>query len=393
MSVGWQRYVLTLPARWADMLNALLLAAGVPMSLLAAILILPAARRTGTSPLLLFGMVVFVSSAVLLVFGNSFLGLARDWDLASIPATAMAFLTLAFLATPEKGLRLAYRRVFPAALIAALCSFVLWQQVNADEDASASRFSDIVAMDSGLLLPMNTYTARENLRKFYRAEGLTPAYFSVLQQMAETGYHKPATYSEYLSSALQLQDTRAREEHITWLLGRLEAEASSTFPADDYRRIDERTLRELSTRVLLTLAQTGEQSRVDEWTKRLQPRLDPWPELLLVQIVNGDYTGALPVTEAAAAAVDSATTDPFLIMTVGGICEQHGAYARAASWYRRALRMEPKTYPSWYLVAARLYADRLGDIAAAKDVLEQCIRAVPDTREAASARDILSRLP
>ena len=393
VNVGWQAYVLTTPARWMDIFNALLLSSGVPIAVLAGLIPFREARSALTKPGGLFGIVLLSSSAALLVFGNSFLGLARDWDLAAIPATAMSFLPLLLLASLRDAGKKGLFRVAPAACCAAAAGLLLWHQVNADEDVSAERFTDIVRMDAGQVLPMNTYTAWENLRKFHRAEGLTPAYFSVLREMIGTGYHKLRTYNEYLSSILQLQDRPARMEQFSWLLSQLDSEIGARAEKQSFRYISDREKRELTARVLLVLAQTGEGTLASEWIKRFRPELAAWPELRLVEVVSGTYNGLLDPPAAAASAVDSLTADAFLIMSVGGIHEQYGRFADAGAWYRRALAMEPSAYPSWYLVAARLYIDRLGDMQSGRELLDSCVAAVPDTREAQAAREMLSRLP
>jgi tetratricopeptide (TPR) repeat protein len=389
LRTGWQRYVLFAPERWTDILNMLLLGLG-PLALLLPVLL--ALGRRGEvlrRPTVLFTATAAAGGLTLLVFGNTFLGLARDWDVgafALLGASALAVALWTELARVRAGW-MAF--VLPGFAAVMISQFLLWMSVNTSEQASAARFEAIAEMDAGLLLPMNTFTAYENLRKFHQSGSDMPAYFRVLRRQIDTGYRSHIGYAEYLSSILKLSDPAARRGEFTWLLESYLAAASREGNADDFRRIDRRDAREFAVRLLLTTAQTGERELTESFESRFRPLFPAWPEAGLLEVLKG--TGdAEAETRLIAAAVTEDTRDAFLHMTAGGLYQQRGMYDQAAAAYDAALEREPSMYPSWYLVAAELHRTMTGDTTKYRALLEQLVANAPSSPEAAQARSALS---
>lgn len=389
LRTGWQRYVLLAPERWADIVNMLLLGLG-PAALLLPVL-LAQGKRGGVlqRPTVLFAATAAAGGLTLLVFGNTFLGLARDWDVGAF--ALLGALTLVLMLWTELGRERAGWSAFvlPGFAAVVISQFLLWISVNTSEQASAGRFEAIAEMDAGLLLPMNTFTAYENLRKFHQSGGDRPAYFRVLRRQIETGYRSFIGYAEYLSSILKLSDPASRRGEFTWLLESYLAAASREGEADDFRRIERRDAREFAVRLLLTTAQTGEPELTASFESRFRQLFHTWPEAGLLEALRGTGDAARDVRLIAAAVTDE-TRDAFLHMTAGGLYQQRGLLDEAAAAYDAALEREPSMYPSWYLVAAELHRTQTGDIAKYLSLLEELIARAPSSPEAAQAREKLT---
>lgn len=412
LRTGWQRYVFAAPERWADLANMLLLGLG-PVTFILPVLLI-AARKKGLlrRPAVLFGVTAATGGLTLLVFGNTFLGLARDWDVGSFAllGTAMLVLTLwtEGAAHADHGSRpgpgaargegSAWRRAVLPGLTAAIVSqLALWIAVNADGPASAARFEALAAMDDGVILPMNTFTAWENLRKYHKSGGESPEYFRVLRRQINTGYRAHVACAEYLSSLITLRDPARRREELTWLLDRYGRDAARKLPADDFRAIGERDAREFIARVLITAWQFGERDVVFQYENRYRERFASWPEAELLTVLRGTGGESASVRDddlrRIATAVTAETRDAFLHMTAGGLYQQRGEYGKASAAYEAALTREPSLYPSWYLVAAELQMSFTGDMGKARDLLERCIRNAGDAPESARAAEILQQFP
>lgn len=399
LHTGWQRYVLTEPARWVDILNMLLLGLG-PLLFVLPVLVVQA-RRLGLlrAPAVLFGAVSASGGLTLLVFGNTFLGLARDWDVGAVALLG----TVAFawvLWEQQSHARGWQRLVLPGLTAAMLSHVVLWTVVNTSESASAARFESIAGMDEGLLLPMNTFTAYENLRKFHQSGEDTDAYFRVLRRQIATGYRSHIGYSEYLSSILKLKDVRRRRDEFAWLLETYRVAVSRGGAENVQGRIEPRDAREFAARMLLSAWQIGEtgltETQESAFHAIFASRSDaskpdvsvPWPEAGLLAVLRNPGSREEDSLRIATA-VTSETRDAFLHMTAGGLYQQRGFPAAAADAYDAALAREPAMYPSWYLVAAEFHRTVRGDLLRSRELLEACIAQAPNTAEARKARELL----
>ncbi|MBN1447515.1 MAG: hypothetical protein JXA28_06260 [Bacteroidetes bacterium] len=246
-------------------------------------------------------------------------------------------------------------------------------------------------MDAGVLLPMNTFTAYENLRKFYRSGGEGEDYFRIMRRMMETGYRRDVSYSEYLSSVLQLRETAARERELAWLLSTLQKDAESE-QGREVRSVHDRFFREFAVRTLISAWQTGARELVRNRLMSFTTVFPSWPERGLLDLLMTPPAEDAAAHELLVSSVDSDTRDAFLMMTAGSLHERYRDVSSAAELYDRALRSEPAAYPSWYLVAARFHLEVRRDTTAARSVLESCIRNAPRSDEARQAEEQLRLL-
>ncbi len=390
LATGWQNYVLSAPARWMDIGNVLFLTLGGVLILLPVLLFLAARRGLLRQPAVLLGLTAASGGLTLLVFGNTFLGLARDWDVAAFAVLGCLLLAAVLLKSLHARGSLQLSAVLPGLAAVVLSQFLLWLAVNIDEETSAARFEQIAVMDEGLILPMNSFTAWENLRKFYRSGGEERRYFHAMRRLIATGYRRDVSCAEYLSATLQLREPARKREELNWLLQSLERDATATDPLKP--AAPPRFYREFTMRVLLSAWQVGERGLVTSFLPSFDRTFPTWPERALLLPLQKELSA-----EEARMLLDSAVTggtqDAFLLMTAGGLSARFGLYDRAERLYDRALEREPTSYPSWYLVAARLQLDQLGNTARAREYLTRCIKHAPSSTEAAQARELLGRLP
>ncbi|MBR9976214.1 MAG: hypothetical protein KFF77_11580 [Bacteroidetes bacterium] len=388
LHTGWQRYVLGAPERWMDLLNMLWLGLGPVFPLLPVLLWLGWRDGTLRRPSVLFGMTAAAGGLVFLVFGNTFLGLARDWDVGAFALLGTLFLAFAIWTEGLRDRRGWSTLLLPGLAAAIVSHSALWVAVNTSEDASAARFESIAMMDDGLLLPMNSFTAYENLRKYHQSGGDTEAYFRVLRRQIATGYRMHIGYAEYLSSVLKLGDAVQRAGHFRWLFDSWRAAVEREGNAADQRVLPRQDAREFTVRLLLSALQTGHGDLAGEYESSFRTVFGSWPEVALLDVLRAPGTAAGDSARIAMAVSDS-TRDAFLHMTAGGLYQQRGYFAEAARAYDTALEREPRLYPSWYLVAFELHRSHTGDQARARALLEACIANAPASPEAARARRLL----
>jgi tetratricopeptide (TPR) repeat protein len=391
MRTGIQGYTLFEPLRFVDIFNGVALALG-PSAVVGAVLLMQA-RRKGiwTRPTALFAVVAAAGGALLLIFGNTFLGLARDWDVAAFTLLGAALLVAVLIVESRSRDTTELARIAVMLAAAMLSHTGLWIALNVDGDASAERFATLVDADEALLLPMNSFTGWENLRKYYQSGGETERYFDVLERQIATGYRKEDGYAEYLSSALQIRDAGRREQVMRALLHMYEDDAVVVWPEDDIRHRTPRAQREAVTRLMVSLEQTGMGELAAEARQRFSGRFVSWPELDVWTLLR-EGGSASDVSSRLAVALDEADSDAFLLMSAGGLAQSAGVWEDAARYYDAALRREPSLYPSWYLVAADFHARVLRDTGRAEELLRDCLRQAPGSSDAQRAAEMLRQL-
>ena len=412
LSTGWQRYVFTAPERWADLANVLFLTLGAMLFVLPVLLFSARRRQLLSAPPVLFGATAAAGGLTLLLFGNTFLGLARDWDVAAFAVLGCVFLLFVLILVLDERSSRRIRLFLPALAAAVLTQLLLWVMVNTDEEASVERFEQIASMDAGLLLPMNTFTAWENLRKFYRSGGEGDDYFRVMRRLIETGYRRDVSYEEYLSSVLRLRDADAAAREWRWLMDTLLEDARAAHGGEEGERFSgdgrqrgvspgqeaevpdarPRFYREFAARALLSAWQVKRRDIALEYMGEFSAVLPSWPERGLLNLLVQPPADASQAAAVLSAATDEETRDAFLLMTAGSLYHRYGRPERAARFYDRALEREPSTYPSWYLVAARFHLDVRRDTTKARAILETCINQVPASDEAGEAATLLQML-
>jgi tetratricopeptide (TPR) repeat protein len=266
----------------------------------------------------------------------------------------------------------------------------VWLRVNASEDASAKRLQHIVDMDRGNLLPMNTYTALENLRKFYRSADRKDEHIATLKRMIESEYHKPDSYGKLLTALLSRREATARGADFDWIFQRLLLETNSMREPVSYRIIPPRELRELAAKALVVCAQSGDLARTGSALARLRPVLDPWKEAGFVDVFL--TPGLTPAQQAdrVGAAVDATTADPALLIAAGRLQLRADRPSEAAALFERAVAVHPEAYPATFLSLSQVYFERLLDKPRARDALLRCVAAAPDSPEAREAKRILA---
>lgn len=391
LSTGWQRYTLFAGERWVDILNALFLTLGGGLLLLPALLWI--AKREGRlrSPIVLFGITSGVGGFLLLLFGNTFLGLARDWDVAALAGLGMLALALFLLLEVTNERPGVLRAILPLLFAVCFSQVALWTAVNTDEEASARRFATLVGMDAGLVLPMNTFTGYENLRKFYHSGAQEDEYLHTMRAMIATGYRRDVSYAEYLSATLQLRIAERRRAELQWLMNVLLEDIYEDNGGEQSPAAPPRFYREFSVRLLISSWQLGERVLVNEGLKYFGELLHNWPERVLIDLQIVDpFPSDAPAR--LLGALDDETEDAYLMMTAAELHARSGSHKQASRLYDQALDREPTLYPSWYLAAAAFHLNITGDREIARRYLEACVHNAPQSGPAQQAAELLHTL-
>ncbi len=392
ISTGIQRYTLFSAQHLADVINVLVLNA--PFGIIAAIVafVFRSSLRW-TSPRMLFAATAAVSAVVFLSIGNTFLGLARDWDLATIPGLALTnFAAMIFLEADEEK-KISLSALLPLIFLVTFGGMYAWLRVNFDETASARRLENIVAMDEDLILPINKYTALENLRKFYNVPGGEAQVFHILKKMIATGWHKQDTYNKVMMEVLQKSlNHEFREQGFSWVYDRLLDELQTNEPENSYARLPHDRVHDLMTKALLYGLRARSPELVISTLERYRQSDSTWK--------GADFVGAFldttltPAVRAQRAkeSVSPESRDPVLLVTAARLFEQASDASLAAAYFERALHIEPNLYPGVYLDLAQLALQTLHDKARCIATLRSCLAHSRGTKEAGQAKAFLQEL-
>lgn len=390
--LGMQRYALLTAAHLADVANILLLQLGVLVFVLAAV-VLRGVRGIDwrDASLAVFGTAA-VGGLPIWLAGQSYFGLARDWDLTAIPLLAATMFVLALLVQLGERRTLDLARTAPLLMLVALTSLWLWLRPNLDAEASARRFEDLIRQNAGELPPRETYVALEHLRKFRQASGDERKHRDVVRAMAETGHLPLESYRRLFISLMRARTLDGSGDDFAWLLERLVADLGDSTRTQGRYGGDARDLDEFTTRVLIGAVQTGRADVADRFLARVAAVHPSWRGGGLVRVVRDP---ALPPAQASAllaASIDEATRDGELLVIAAGAYQQLGMDDRAIALLEQALQRQPAHYPSWYLALAGMYRARGDSADRERDALMRCVERCPDTPEAAEARRLLAEM-
>lgn len=390
--LGMQRYALLTAAHLADVVNILLLQLGVLVFVLAAV-VLRGARGIDwrDASLAVFGTAA-VGGLPIWLAGQSYFGLARDWDLTAIPLLAATMFVLALLVQLGERRALDLARTAPLLMLVALTSLWLWLRPNLDAEASARRFEDLIRQNAGELPPRETYVALEHLRKFRQASGDERKHRDVVRAMAETGHLPLESYRRLFISLMHARGSDGGDGDFTWLLERLVADLADSARTQVRYGGDVRDLDEFTTRVLLGAVQTGRADVADRFLARVAAVRPSWRGGGLVRVVRDP---AIPPAEASAllaSAIDDSTRDGELLVIAAGAYQQLGMDDRAIALLEQALQRQPAHYPSWYLALAGMYRTRGDSADRERDALMRCVERCAGTPEAAEARRLLAEM-
>ncbi|HOJ03425.1 MAG TPA: hypothetical protein PK916_05435 [Bacteroidota bacterium] len=389
---GTQHYTVFSGAHVIDVVNALLLNVGVWLFALPVLLFLSRGRLRWIEPALLFALVAASAGVLLLFVGNTTLGLARDWDLMTIPALALTFAVSMLLLELGRARGIVLSLTVPMLLLVALGSSFGWLRLNFDEDASARRLADILRRDKDVLLPLNTYTGLENLRKFHYSKRDAARQRDVLRSMAETGVQRIDTWAKYAALIVEMSDASARAREYEWLFDQFAREYRQPAREGSSAWIDARSLRENLTKSLLFGLQTADVEVTQRYLAVLKPLVPSWREAALLDAYLTPGITIERIAEAARLAVDDSTADASLQLAAARVHTQASQWLLAAEYYERSLQRDARSYPVVYMELAGVYIERLNDLVAAERVLRRCVREVPASPEAAQAGELLSRL-
>ncbi len=363
-------YSLFSAAHLLDLLNILLLNGGVLAAALVALLPL-VLRDPEKDRSTLFGMHAAFSGALLLVFGHASFGLARDWDLAAVPAAGVLFYAGAALARMHERGALRLELVLPALLATAASSVYLWVALNADE-RSIARMETLVTQNDGIIFPQATFQGYEHLRKFYHHQGAEAEHLRIVRKMAETGHMKLEQYRIHLALLERIRDTNLLRGESDWLLSSVLRDAHEIKQKNRWDYIDPAVLREFAATAVVTFHWAGRVGIAAEFSRRMNVELPSWRE--------GGFAGAVIDTtmpkakriELANASLSNTIKDPLLAAQAGRFYARLEEYDRATAMYERSLELDGERYPYVYPSLAAIYEVYHRDPMKSLKTLETC---------------------
>ena len=381
---GIQSYTLFAPAHLIDIINALLLNGTLALFSIFGIAALARPEGFWSDRLTAAFALASVGGVLLLLVGNTYFGMARDWDITAIPITAVLFLAAAMLVRADESGKLSLRAVLPLLLIGAVALTYPWMKVNHDEPRAAERFSDILAMDADVLLPVNTFTGYEHLAEYYSSAGMRNEYLDALERLVETGHSIDATLNTFLSEAIDPKHGGEKEAVFQRLWDAAYTAAQKV--ADDDTQI--RRIREAVVGSFVSAESVGAGQGIDGEISRFKAVFPSWPELSIYTALLDPAMDPAARYEQAAEGLSEETENAYLYMVVGELAQRSNQIDRAAQHFDSALSLEPNKYPSWYLSYARMMYES-GRVEQAKQILRECMEQSRGTKEAETARQVL----
>jgi len=195
----------------------------------------------------------FLFFFIFIFFGNTSLGLARDWDLATPLGLVCVFLLSAVMHKEKPA-----SSTLAVVLLASILYTVPWLVVNILPASSASRFETVLKLDDTHMYKDYALSGYEALRKYYvnQKDSLKDIELS-RQKIRILNY--PANYTLLLEK-LQYFETRDPEKYkqlIMWTLDRLAEKgvALQSVPGGRDYEISLKTIDSLTTAIAVKLFQ------------------------------------------------------------------------------------------------------------------------------------------
>jgi hypothetical protein len=139
---GIDRYAAISPEHLFDILNEILLVVPVMILIIVGLLICRKSVKTRSAPSLFLWLTGAASGLFLLIFDPK-LGMARDWDLFSVPTTLLALALIIHAA--HKGIFRSLGRLTGTVLIALpIITTVIWFAMNSSEKAQLARAENLL---------------------------------------------------------------------------------------------------------------------------------------------------------------------------------------------------------------------------------------------------------
>ncbi|MBI5645788.1 MAG: hypothetical protein HY962_02560 [Ignavibacteriae bacterium] len=387
-------YTLLSLSHLLDILNSIVLIAGVFSAVLIGVTITARKRVPWRSPLVLFALVAAGGGLFFIACGDAFLGLARDWDLMTAPVFSLIFLCAVVLTQLREQGDVNLYRILPILAGAALFTLYMWIRVNvafdASHDADARRFEKIVRMDEGIVRAVHTYTGYDILRTYAHQSGRQEQEIDALFGMLATGHLLKNTDDKLANAVMLVRDPALRRQSYTRFLDQIEERIGHTTlqPAED-----ESSPRELVARVLLSASQTGDAALAQNSVAHFSTVFPNWREAALVSaLLESGLTPAQRAERSATAVDPTRCGDAALSLAAARVQAAGGAVDRALPLYERSLALAPGVYPPAYIEAAKLAFEVRNDRVASQRYLRDCITHAPASPEALDARRILGMM-
>jgi tetratricopeptide (TPR) repeat protein len=319
-------------------------------------------------------LIMTISGLLALLTAMSSFGFDRDWDFASIPVLAVVSLSLYLLYELNKRKIIDLRILLPVLLLTGITSSYLWIRINASE-ASVVRYEHIVERDATFLPPHATYTALENLRKYYSGTNRVAQKHETLKRIITNDYRPWDAVEELLWDTVELKDPYQKSEGFAWILDAIYRKALHPVDENHYQYISRERLGETTAAVIYVAAKYGNAMEVaGKYANQIHSINPNWREFPFLQYaVLGQGSGAAEQqTLESSVATDS--EEPILTMAMGDYLIEAGDPAAAIPYYNRTLALAPSKYPDVYFSLARALEESTGDLEQSIGVLEQFLK-------------------
>ncbi len=383
---GLVRYTLFSPDHLFDIVHVLMLMA---LPAIALMVLLRPRREALADPAVILGVVGALSALALLVLGQTSFGWARDWDLATIPSSAFAFLAAALVRW--RGGKDMERALMPGVVLLGLSVAVPWVLMVKDAPATAAFLSGQLDRLEGKVFPQANANGYENLRKFYQVAKMDSARDAVLDRMLRNGYQRETTIAEMLNRMRGLPPGALRQERIHALLTGLK----SVPTADPTRRFDhvsDHVKLEAVAEALFLLLDEGAIGEARTWWESFSPSFAETRDHDVVNLLIGPPRSAMERWATLSVDRVNAIRVPRYLLRASTLRYAAGDPEGALTLLERTLALDSTGFPAAYLAAAKIQFESRQNPNDARALLQRCIRLCPTAPEARTAESILTRL-
>ncbi len=391
ISMGVQSYSLFSLQHLLDIGNILLLNGGIAF-LVVLWGFFNRANIDFRQPVFLFALTAAAGACTLIVFGNTTFGMGRDWDIMTIPATAILFFGWLIVMHFHEKKAIMLAPLLPAIFVASFAQGYFWLKTNVENEPSAERFTSLLGVYSGTVAPVYTFNGLENLRKYYHSRKNTPRYLETLRSMAELRYNKLYHYREYMGVLQSSAGAQYAGEGFAWLFESLLQSASAQQKENRFDYISKQEYRAFTVHALVTALEAGYGGLAAEYIPKFKPLFGDWKELLIFEALEQAPNDPSAQYAIAGDVGFESLEDISLIIIAGDILRKSGHFNEAAVMYEKALGIDPHQYQQVYILLAQVYYRGLNDIDKTTQTLRRCIKNCAGSPAATQAASVLSKL-
>jgi tetratricopeptide (TPR) repeat protein len=391
INYGTQNYTLLSATHLLDLANTFILDAGIAFILLLLSVVWRKDIKWNDAHVL-FSLTALSGALSVIIFGNATFGLARDWDIMTIPSLAIVFAAAVLTVHISESRKLSLAALLPALLIISLGNSYFWVRINVEDEASAQRFTDIVNTYEPQLAASYTFNGLENLRKYHHGHGNMEKHLDVVLTMAELRYNKLSSHRELIGFLKTPAGAVHTREGFKRLYDIMLSSIDENIEAASFQHIPEADWEEFAVQALISGREANLPELADIYFSKFNEAFEIWETSVFYEASRIASENPALQYEIVKNVDFEDLKDIALIIRAAGICKRNNQFGRAAELYEKALAINPHEYQKVYILLAQVYYRGLQDRERTIETLLRCQQNCLGTEQAEQATEILAKL-